>query len=262
MKSLRRRNGATTRPDTSLPLALVGFSKGAVVLNQLVTELAWEATPATLGLSLSTPTPNRSKRCDSRTHGDGDPAQLMNNRKRSRVSLDDCGGGGGRLASSEGVLTNPPSPAVSWEGGRVGEEQDGGGEGGVECNESSPGPQDGSGSRSHQVRPRTRKCVGSRQPSRPPDGRLLIATFEGSIPSVMAPFRFLSSRHSRGLWCSQVWYIFCFVYSDGDALVGKISVAVRGVGFGHRSCFVVRGVGVYLLSRRTDRTAVCVPVQL
>lgn len=37
------RNGEGGRPDVSLPLTLVGFSKGAVVLNQLVTELACEA---------------------------------------------------------------------------------------------------------------------------------------------------------------------------------------------------------------------------
>lgn len=130
------------------------------MLNQLVTELAWEATPT----ALSPRTPTRSKLSDPR--GDGDPGQFMNNRKRSRVSLNDCGGGG-RPASSEGVLTNPPSPAVSWESGRDEEE----GDGGDACNEPSQGPQDGTGSRfnstSHQVRQRTLNAFGSRQPSRP-----------------------------------------------------------------------------------------------
>eukprot|EP00752_Nemacystus_decipiens_P010136 g9032.t2 len=155
VQSLRRGSGATctsSRPDTSLPLTLVGFSKGAVVLNQLVTELAWEATPAALALAPGTS--NRAKRNDPR--GDGDPAQV-NNRKRSRVSLNDCGGCG-RPTSSEGVLTNPPSPAVSWngegegegegdvDGGRDGDERDGGGT----CSEPRQDPQDGNGSRSHQ----------------------------------------------------------------------------------------------------------------
>lgn len=107
------------------------------MLNQLVTELAWEATPA----ACSPRAPNRSK--------------------RSRVSLNDCGGGA-RPASSEGVLTNPPSPAVSWEG--EGEGEGGGGHDGDKrdeedrSNEPSQGPQDGIGSRSHQVRTRMRKA--------------------------------------------------------------------------------------------------------
>ena len=109
------------------------------MLNQLVTELAWEVTPA----ACSPRAPNRSK--------------------RSRVSLNDCGGGA-RPASSEGVLTNPPSPAVSWDEGE-GEGDGGGGRDGDKrdeedrSNEPSQGPQDGIGSsRSHQVRTRMRKA--------------------------------------------------------------------------------------------------------
>lgn len=136
VQSLRRSGAcgaiADCRPDMSLPLTLVGFSKGAVVLNQLVTELASGAEPT----AASIPTPSRgSKRSDSRD--EGHPVRLKKNRKRSRVSTStsiryngsECDGGG-RLASSEGVLTNPPSPAddsgstasgswpMAWEGQR------------------------------------------------------------------------------------------------------------------------------------------------
>lgn len=207
--SLRRRNGATARPDTSLPLKLVGFSKGAVVLNQLVTELAWEATPA----ALSPRTPTRSKRndpCD-----DGGPAQMMNNRKRSRVSLNDCGGGG-RPISSEGILTNPPSPAASWEGEGGREERDG-----VDaCNERSQGPKDGtgrgSGGRSRQVRLRMQKGFDSRQPHWPRWGIDKVGWCGSIVVRVFASVRFLeSSRRSKGLWrlCPVIW--------DGCALAGK-----------------------------------------
>ncbi len=123
-------NGACAEPDMSLPLTLVGFSKGAVVLNQLVTELA-------SGAALSPRTLNRgSAFSDSRDNGE--PVPFMNNRKRSRVSKlsNSACGGGGRLASSEGALTNPPTPAdemsiPSWEG-----DGDRDGEGNT-CNESS-----------------------------------------------------------------------------------------------------------------------------
>lgn len=175
-----RRNGscggiADGRPDMSLPLTLVGFSKGAVVLNQLVTELAWGAAPA----AASPTTPNRgSKRSDSRD--EGHPVRFKNNRKRSRVSTStsiryngsDCDGGG-RLAGSEGVLTNPPSPAddggstassswpMSWEGER--------GEGDTHNETSHEEGQDGS--RSDQVRQQSFvTAVGSQpvRPNRPP----------------------------------------------------------------------------------------------
>ncbi|CAM9342412.1 unnamed protein product [Ectocarpus sp. 12 AP-2014] len=131
------RFGVTTsrRPDISLPLTLVGFSKGVVVLNQLVTELACSPPPVAAAPAL--PKANSS----TRSGVDGDGIKLAGNRKRSRVSMSNsrrcsssCGGGGGeRLACSEGDLTNPPSPAddgdigatmgssnwpMGWEGGR------------------------------------------------------------------------------------------------------------------------------------------------
>lgn len=40
IESIGLHGGKNVRPDLSLPLTLVGFSKGIVVLNQLVTELA------------------------------------------------------------------------------------------------------------------------------------------------------------------------------------------------------------------------------
>lgn len=130
------RCGATTSrsPDISLPLTLVGFSKGVIVLNQLVTELACSPPPAAPAAPALSET-NSSTSSD--VSGDG----IKLNRKRSRVSMShssrcgsSCGGGGGeRLASSEGDLTNPPSPAddgdlgatmassnwpMAWEDGR------------------------------------------------------------------------------------------------------------------------------------------------
>ncbi|CAM9124356.1 unnamed protein product, partial [Hapterophycus canaliculatus] len=99
------------RPDMSLPLTLVGFSKGSVVLNQLVTELACEA-PQEAVLPKTTGGRQSSKRVDS--HGDRDGAVITNNRKRSRVSENNGSHGGDdneHFATSEGDVTNPPSPA-------------------------------------------------------------------------------------------------------------------------------------------------------
>ncbi|CAN0367839.1 unnamed protein product, partial [Ectocarpus fasciculatus] len=108
-----------SRPDLSLPLTLVGFSKGVVVLNQLVTELACSPPPAAAAAAAAaTVRPNTN----SSTHSvGGDGMKLAGNRKRSRVSMSNnsrCSSscGGERLASSEGDLTNPPSPADDGDG--------------------------------------------------------------------------------------------------------------------------------------------------
>lgn len=146
----------------SLPLTLVGFSKGSVVLNQLVTELACEATPEDVTLETKAAR-HSSKRSDSRDDSDGAP--MRNDRKRSRVSGNNSyqgGEGGGHFASSEGDVTNPPSPAedaddvctswpMVWESQQDGEEQ-GGGE---TRSGGTPREKAQDGNMSHQVRPQT-----------------------------------------------------------------------------------------------------------
>ncbi|CAM9993335.1 unnamed protein product [Scytosiphon promiscuus] len=118
----------------SLPLTLVGFSKGSVVLNQLVTELACEGAPDAVP-SKTEAARHSSKRSDSRDDNDG--AIMTNNRKRSRVSENNSSQGnedGGDFANSEGDVTNPPSPAedaddacaswpMLWESRQVGEDE-------------------------------------------------------------------------------------------------------------------------------------------
>lgn len=98
------RSETGSRPDVSLPLTLVGFSKGTVVLNQLVTELACEAAA-------------RGPPGSNRDRYSGDWTRLT--RKRRRVSIAGRPGagcdGGGHGASYGGGGT-PPSSAANGRG--------------------------------------------------------------------------------------------------------------------------------------------------
>lgn len=156
----------STRPDMSLPLTLVGFSKGSVVLNQLVTELACE-TPQEAVPPKTERVRHSSKRSDSCEDSDG--ARMTNDRKRSRVSQHSnstqAGDGSGHFANSEldgdGDVTNPPSPAedaddastswpMVWESRQDGEKEGGEGRQG-----GAPRASPLNGNVSHQVRPQT-----------------------------------------------------------------------------------------------------------
>lgn len=96
------RNGEGGRPDVSLPLTLVGFSKGTVVLNQLVTELACEARQ---GVSL-----------EDKTRGSGDGRRFCRKRQRGatgrrrRCAGCVCGRG---PAGDHGESSAPSTPTNS-----------------------------------------------------------------------------------------------------------------------------------------------------
>lgn len=118
------RNGEGGRPDVSLPLTLVGFSKGTVVLNQLVTELACEARQ---GSSRGGGTP-----CS----GCGDGRRFCRKRQRGTAGRRCCAGfvAGRRPVSDRGELPAPSTPTSSSHSeeaffGRDGGHEDGEGDG-------------------------------------------------------------------------------------------------------------------------------------